>query len=265
MKTLTGIIVCFSLGLAPCALAQNATGSSKGEQGNQNGAGMMTVAMGSAYAGTGCPPCGAKGPCNVALCVAGIGGIIEGMMTMGNSSKNTKPSRDAIQAGGVGGGSYGDTSSDPFNALNSSSDPTLARAKKLLAAHGITDAASMQNFLDNNPSPNLDNALANLPQDKKDELEKEKRDIINKFKVSSVPFESEGGGGFRGNRSSGSDLDLAGLFSGLNKDRAPASIAGLTRSLDGQPIGISADDIFKQVSRRYQSKIEAQSFLEPSK
>jgi hypothetical protein len=94
-------------------------------------------------------------------------------------------------------------------------------------------------------------------------IDKAKKEAASKFHVASVELESSGGGGGWGKNSAAKEgLDLASLMKGLDgKTEREPSAAGLQKNIGGEPIGVAADNIFLQVSRRYQQKIQAQSFI----
>lgn len=52
-----------------------------------------------------------------------------------------------------------------------------------------------------------------------------------------------------------------GLPKNSTSPRQPASVAGLTTNYNGNPIGVSQDDIFKMMSRRYQVKEKQNEFI----
>ncbi len=105
--------------------------------------------------------------------------------------------------------------------------------------------------------------MASLTPEQQAKIEAAKDKFLAKFKVSSVALEG-GGGRMDHGRSSGQEPNLD-LNSLLNRSddtkRKIASIDGLQKTLGDDPIGVAGDNIFHQVSRRYQTKIQSQSFL----
>lgn len=82
--------------------------------------------------------------------------------------------------------------------------------------------------------------------------------------------EAGGGGGAKAAASAGAadgglggvSLGSAGLANqGLGIDRDPAQVAGMTKSLGGEPIGVSADSIFGMMGRRYDFLEGQNSFM----
>jgi hypothetical protein len=107
-------------------------------------------------------------------------------------------------------------------------------------------------------------ALGSLTPEQQAMIDKAKKEAASKFHVASVELENSGGGGGWG-KSSGANkegFDLASLMKGLDgKTEREPSAAGLQKNIGGEPIGVAADNIFLQVSRRYQQKIQAQIFI----
>ncbi|MCC6276839.1 MAG: hypothetical protein IT289_02860 [Oligoflexia bacterium] len=91
-----------------------------------------------------------------------------------------------------------------------------------------------------------------------------RRGLQDKFGVSGVDFEDGGGGGGGFGRSGGgSGNPLDGLFG--NEKREEGNVNGLTRTLaSGESVGVAGDDLFGMVSRRYQTRHRAGSFLPPN-
>lgn len=91
-----------------------------------------------------------------------------------------------------------------------------------------------------------------------------------KASVSGMGFNSHGGGGggsAYGSKGGGAGSSLSDYFSSLN--RKPSSkdksrmIAGKSKLLGNDSIGVSVDNIFAMVHRRYQAQRKANNFLEP--
>jgi hypothetical protein len=139
-------------------------------------------------------------------------------------------------------------------------DPTNpASIKAAQSKHGLTgnEASEMSGL---QLSPALLSAV-----------EKAKTDMMQKLNApssSSVGF--EGGGGGRGGYGShgkngfskNSETDLSALLKQLNpggEDRGIASIDGLQKNFHGDAIGVARGNIFTQVTKRYQKKIQDQT------
>jgi hypothetical protein len=86
-------------------------------------------------------------------------------------------------------------------------------------------------------------------------MKKAGQDAAAHYRVSAVA--TEGGGG---KQKGDTAFDINDILNGL-KDRGAASVAGLQKSLNGQPIGVAQDNIFHMVSSRYQAKIALRMFL----
>lgn len=74
-----------------------------------------------------------------------------------------------------------------------------------------------------------------------------------------------GGAGGRGPAADGSGAGSGGFNFNLNdprnKKRAPAKVSGLTRKLGDDTIGVSGDNIFEMVTRRYKARDQVNNFL----
>jgi hypothetical protein len=93
-------------------------------------------------------------------------------------------------------------------------------------------------------------------------------DKLNRPSVSGVAVDStggggggSGGGGYGGLNSSGFGDYLAKMKRGL-ASKKKGVIAGKSRMLGGEKIGVKVDDIFAMVHRRYQAKRKTNGFIE---
>ncbi|MEO0498863.1 MAG: hypothetical protein AAF141_16165 [Pseudomonadota bacterium] len=92
-------------------------------------------------------------------------------------------------------------------------------------------------------------------------------DALNRPSVSGVGVDTGGGGGggYGGGKSS---FGTSGFGDYLNKmkrglaSKKPAVIAGKSKMLGGERIGVKVDDIFAMVHRRYQAKRKSNDFIE---
>lgn len=90
-----------------------------------------------------------------------------------------------------------------------------------------------------------------------------------KFKQMSQLGGSGGGGGGRGLASDGAGGGEGGYGAGIdpwgrdprNRNRAKPKISGLTKKLGSDTIGVSGDDIFEMVTRRYKARDQENQFL----
>jgi uncharacterized membrane protein YgcG len=92
---------------------------------------------------------------------------------------------------------------------------------------------------------------------------------VSKHGTTSVNSD-EGGEGGSGS-SSGSTSASAGAGygdgsggagGGLGIDRDPSQVAGMQKNYNGEPIGVSADSIFKMMTRRYKTKENQNNFID---
>lgn len=78
---------------------------------------------------------------------------------------------------------------------------------------------------------------------------------------------SGGASGFGGAGAGSEDVMMGGLGGSHNGKmhdpslREPTSVAGMSKTFNGEPIGVSADDIFKMMNRRYEVKKTQDSFM----
>lgn len=89
---------------------------------------------------------------------------------------------------------------------------------------------------------------------------------INKIDKKNTPNAYADTSTSGGNKKNDGLLTNGALLSGKNpgdKDRALASAEGLVRNFNGESIGISDDDIFKMMSRRYKLKTSQDNFISP--
>lgn len=255
----------------------SAYNSASADKTNQQMAGVVGLGTGAALAYSSCPNW-----TSVPLCVIGIGEAVESLMTLAKSSSNTDPSISALQtqcvtnptscAGGIPTG--GGTTATPSIAAtlaslaNTPYASDAAALKKAAQAAGVNlnDPGALSSFL-GNPA-----ATAPLSDADRAMIEKAKKDAFakaNKYGVSSVGFESASGGG--GTKSAGIDknggaMDFSGIMDKLDGKKDKSSLNGMQRTLaSGEAIGVATDNIFQIVSRRYQSKILAKTFLPPTR
>ncbi len=87
-------------------------------------------------------------------------------------------------------------------------------------------------------------------------------------KIAALSVDGAGGGG-GGGRNPAGDAGAGGGGFGMggwgqdprNKKRAPAKVSGLTRKLGDDTIGVSGDNIFEMVTRRYKARDQNGNFL----
>jgi hypothetical protein len=98
------------------------------------------------------------------------------------------------------------------------------------------------------------------------EADKRKHDKIN-----VIAMGSEGGAGGRGSASGGGKATKSGeggfdhekFLADLmrKKQRQPAGVVGMKKTFGSDPIGVSADNIFSMIQRRYDSKYKSNHFI----
>ncbi len=87
------------------------------------------------------------------------------------------------------------------------------------------------------------------------------------YKVAAMDMDDSGGAGGGGSGGSAykftpydSKFDMSKYLKGMG-DHKPASVAGFSKNLGGEMIGVAGDDIFQMVHRRYQAKEQINYFL----
>ena len=104
-------------------------------------------------------------------------------------------------------------------------------------------------------------------------LEEKANKKMDKYGLNKMVNGEEGGGGGGGSGGSGgrsgegntADYQLPKeSASKLGIDRDPAQVAGMQKDFNGEPIGVSADSIFRMMTRRYKVKESQSSFLDDS-
>jgi hypothetical protein len=92
--------------------------------------------------------------------------------------------------------------------------------------------------------------------------------LMNTNVVSGEESSGGGGGSMAAGGGSGADpmaaYGAAGAGAGSGIDRDPAQVAGMQKNYNGEPIGVSADSIFKMMTRRYKVKESQSTFLDES-
>lgn len=101
--------------------------------------------------------------------------------------------------------------------------------------------------------------------------EKTAIDKLQKVKSTENGYEDGGSGGKGsitvGNSAAEGAKGIAGVSGKMTRKTAAdttASVAGLSKNLNGEPIGVAADNIFSMIKRRYQLKESQDSFIENS-
>lgn len=190
------------------------------------------------------------------------------------------PGTGGGSGGGAGGGGSGDNpgggDTNPFAKKGSGSDPaTLARNLDNLKSQGyklnedgsVTDPkgktypAGFGSVADLKSSGADGKGLA-FVKNLQDEYNKKFKDAM--ANVSSMGFNNAGGGAGGGGSSyqaDNSDPFADFLKKMKNKNRAPTSVAGMKKVINGDAIGVAQDNIFDMIHRRYKKKKESGFFL----
>lgn len=234
----------------------------------QAGAGLAGIAAGTYLAQATC-----NNPSTAMMCQMGIMMGVQSVATVLAAPRNTKPSSDALSAGNYGSICDSDPSlcaggdSPGGSNFDFTNDPIIDDFRSFARTQGvdIDDPASVDKFM-KEAAENMDGAAAanmKMPASVAAKVEQFKKQFESKYKVSSVELEGGGGGRFPSSTKGSKDLDFNSLLEGLNpKEKTEGSVDGLQRKLaSGEPVGVASDNIFKQISRRYQAKRDANIFI----
>tara|TARA_B110001454_G_scaffold219198_1_gene251665 strand:- start:242187 stop:243185 length:999 start_codon:yes stop_codon:yes gene_type:complete len=165
-----------------------------------------------------------------ALTTSGINGIKLDPKTGKITDSNTGKTYDSNTLGTAQGmADAGFSPSDIASALDAAGKIEKAAMKKLGLTEGIGAATAANGYMDDAGSGGTTSGNA-----------------------GDVTMDSYGGGG-RGLASSGGGV------------KVPSNqIAGLTKNFNGERIGVSAENIFNMMARRYKTKEKQNSFFDPS-
>ncbi len=245
--------------------ALDATGAAEGAAA---GAGMMaiyTVSSGSALMRN---TCGA-GPWGAALCAAGAALVVTAIADAHQADKDAQtasqltPGATTTTPGGDNGGGPVYQSVAPYATTASQIAAQNGTTLDQLASQASTGASGAG--VGGGSGTAL--GVGDIPPAIKAAMDQAGKDAMAqaKYRVLSVPTEGGGGGGGNKNGNGTGGMDIAGLLASLQKNREPASSGaqGLQKSLNGDPIGVAGDNIFAKITRAYQAKTQAQTFLPP--
>ncbi len=258
----------------------NAYNTAGSEKSNQSTAGIVGIVAGTGMAAYFCST--HQWP----TCAISVMGAIESLSTMSGAGGNTDPSRNPLSPDFnvctydptlcPNGNPSGSGNGDPSNsgpAFNTEAKKAIKDLRDIAASQGVNidSPASIASYAAAHKgdlsAEGQAAAMAMLTPAELERVDKIRKQAASKFSVSSVAVEGGGGGGGfnnRGGRDRDSGIDLAALLKqGEDKPaRDTASLDGMQKSLGGEPIGVASDNIFKQVSRRYQTKIKTKIFLQ---
>jgi len=296
VKKYLRIILAFSLS-SSTAFGDGANNTVRNEAANlMKEAGTMAVAAG-AYKKIG-DGCGAAtgGTCKIifyGLAVAALGAALERR----GQSRNTKPddiecptcnsyptpppppdfggpTPDPTITGGPGGNPIKNKPDgnwrDPLVDLGKQVDNDINKVTNDLNSAGIpTDPDSLKKAAHSGAGLSGDSAskaMAALSPEMKAMFENEMKNAAAKYNVASVELDGGGGAGGRGfgghgGKDSNDKFDLSAFLPKNDADRDPASPQGLSKSFNGDPIGVAQADIFKQVHDRYLAKQKTGMFI----
>jgi hypothetical protein len=237
--------------------------------------------MAGALAGAAAKKFSICSPYSYAACIAG--GILLGMALQSRRSGQSfnGPNMDSwnnvceYSSNGCSG-----PMPNPYEPIVAgSTDPdAIAKANKLAESKGIkvdpnsgivslkdgktidpNDPASMSAGLGGEGTSDLMKKVSGIEKDalaKVDQIKKS--DIADAFGLSGAA----GDGTILGEGGYGMGDDGSGL-AGKNRLRKPAQVTGLTKNFNGDPIGVSGDDIFGMMKRRYILKSNQKTFFGP--
>lgn len=92
-----------------------------------------------------------------------------------------------------------------------------------------------------------------------DKLNKAVSDKLGALTASNG-YDEAGGGGGAGAAGSAKSSSL--MVAALKLDRNPANVAGMQKNFNGEPIGVSGDNIFDMMTRRYKTKERQSAFYD---
>ena len=225
--------------------------------------------------------CGGSGGFAFAACIAG--GILLGMALQARKSGKSfnAPINDSwnnvceYSSSGCSG-----PMPNPYDPIVAgSTDPdAIEKAKKLAESKGIkvdpdsgivtlkdgktinpNDPASVSAALGGEGTVDLMKKVSGIEKDALSKVDQIKRsDIADAFGISG----GAGDGTVLAEGGYGMGDDGSGL-AGKNRMRKPAQVSGLTKNFNGDPIGVSGDDIFGMMKRRYILKSNQKTFFGP--
>lgn len=225
--------------------------------------------------------CGGSGFTAYAACVAG--GILLGMALQSKKSGNSfnAPIRDSwnnvCEYSSSGCSGPMPNPYDPIVAGNTDPD-AIEKARRMAESKGIkvdpnSGLVTLKDgkTIDPNDPASVSAALgAEATSDlmkKVSEIEKDalaKVDQIKKSDIADAFGISGGAGDGMVLAESGYGMGEDGISVGSkNRMRKPAQVTGLTKNFNGDPIGVSGDDIFSMMKRRYILKSNQKTFFGP--
>jgi hypothetical protein len=248
-----------------------------------SGKNMVGVLMGVAAAGfcaVKIPPACFSATTNRAMCALYVAGLAASVMVTANMMKAKKTSDGTVDAVTVGGNTNSSSALPP--AINGSPDwqaaqSTLAALKekgwKIDTDKGVVTDPSGKSYTSDQFSSSAGIAKAG-GSGQMAELTAAQKSIgkAAEAKVKAADgsdmFGGEiGGGGGKpaisvdGSLGNDSPTGAVASTQGLGINRDPAQVAGMTKNLGGDPIGVSGDSLFKMIDRRYELHNTQGSFL----
>jgi hypothetical protein len=266
--------------------AADSAKQSQGKQGATQGMavamGVMQIGMGGAMVAQGNALNASKCACGTPLIISGVMMIGMGMMSLAQGASLGKTGAGAGDAAnamssGMGAWDGGSFATDPnssagMGGLTAEQAAALNKAKADLAAQGVTIADGKINAkgksyplasfgsVDGMKAMGFSDAeIANAMSKNKDIAGK----VAGKSQVAALSADGGGGGG-RAAASLPPDPgpDYSALFGEKKaKDKKEVSVAGMTKKYGGDVIGVSGDNIFEMVTRRYKSQDAKNSFI----
>lgn len=246
---------------------------------NQQGSQIFAIASaGLTAAGTACvSTCGSSNACCARGFVLLGMGVLAGMQSSANGQTaggawdmyndsfcpgcdGTDPTRKTGTGKFGGNPDIGKLQGDGIHGVKLSKD-----------GKSLIDAKGNKHDLKNFSSPGA-MAAAGIPKATIDEAmavaAKIEKDAVEKIGAHTAANGFAEGGGGGGSANAQQEDPLAGMYGegGLKKeaykrDVAGQNVAGLTKNFNGEPIGVSADDIFVMMNRRYKVKEQQDNFF----
>lgn len=256
-----------------------------GSQASNNSASDASKAIGTALLGAGTsmmPPCAAQmcGCCPMAamLIAMGLMGLMQSGANKGTAGQHA--GNAALNQDYMNPAASNDSISDPTRDPATVSTSALGRkAVADLKQYGISyDTKSGKFTLPNgksfsmsdvgNPKAMGDAGVSEAQYKQamamaSDAEKKAATDALLKSKMAGFDNPANGGGGGSQNLKHSPDDEVAGGVAGKEMPKPDGNVAGMARNFNGDKIGVSGDDIFAMMARRYREKENKESFLSP--
>ena len=112
-------------------------------------------------------------------------------------------------------------------------------------------------------SVSASNATAGLSESEMEQLKKITAKVESKYRAVKMKVKTGGGGGGRMPASySYEEPNFGNMFGRKKAGPQAAKTAGLSRMAGGEPIGVSIDNLFHMIHRRYKAKRDSKTFVD---